>query len=70
MTYHINPKVYRLQHEIQTLKHHMRSTQHRMGLNNPTILQNYREMIRTREELIIMLEGQQKIPTLSEVVGG
>ncbi len=69
MRFNINPKVYRLQHEIQTLKRHMRSAQKRMGLSNPAILQNYREMIRAREELIVMFEGQS-IPTLSEVVGG
>lgn len=63
--YSIHPKIYRLQHEIQTLKRHMKNAQQRMGMNNPSILHNYREMIRTREELVEMLEAQQT-PTLQE----
>ena len=70
MIFNVHPKIYRLQHEIKTLQHHLRSAQRRMGLSNPAILQNYREMIRTREELIVMLESQQKIPTLNQVIGG
>lgn len=65
MTYSIHPKIYRLQHEIQTLKRHMKNAQQRMGMRNPAILHNYREMIRTREELVAMLEAQQ-IPTLHD----
>jgi len=69
MTYSIHPKIYRLEHEINTLKRHMRNAQRRMGMTNPAILNNYREMIRTREDLVKMLQNQQRIPTLSEVVG-
>ncbi len=69
MTYSIHPKIHRLEHEINTLKRHMRNAQRRMGMTNPAILNNYREMIRTREDLVKMLENQQRIPTLSEVVG-
>jgi len=63
MMYSIHPKIYRLKHEIQTLKRHMKNAQQRMGMTNPAILHNYREMIRAREELVTMLEAQQ-IPTL------
>lgn len=60
MTYSIHPKVYRLQHEIHTIERHMRNAQQRMGMNNPAILQNYREMIRTRQELMALLSSQGK----------
>lgn len=55
MTYSIHPKIYRLQHEIETIERHMRNAQQRMGMNNPAILHNYREMIRTRQELVELL---------------
>lgn len=55
MTYSVHPKIYRLQHEIETIERHMRNAQKRMGINNPAILHNYREMIRTRQELVEML---------------
>lgn len=64
--YSVNPKIYRLKHEIQTIKRHMKNAQQRMGMNNPSILHNYREMIRNREELVTMLESQQDVPTLQE----
>jgi len=69
MTYSIHPRIYRLEHEIHTLKRHMRNAQRRMGMSNPAILHNYREMIRNREEMVQMLMNQQKIPTLHEVIG-
>jgi len=47
----------------------MRNAQRRMGMSNPSILHNYREMIRNREEMVQMLMNQQKIPTLHEVIG-
>lgn len=60
MMYHVNPKVYRLQHEIDTIERHMRNAQRRMGMNNPAILHNYRDMIRTRQELVkLLLQKQQ-----------
>lgn len=58
MTYSINPKVYRLQHEIHTLERHMHNAEQRMGVSNPAILQNYREMIRARQELMVLLNNQ------------
>ncbi|NVK37523.1 MAG: hypothetical protein HWE18_06335 [Gammaproteobacteria bacterium] len=58
MTYSVHPKVYRLQHEIHTLERHMRNAQQRMGMNNPAILHNYREMIRTRKELMDLLNSK------------
>lgn len=67
MTYSIHPKIYRLQHEVHTLQRHMRNAQRRMGMNNPAILHNYREMIRTREETVVLLMAQQNIPTLNDV---
>ncbi len=67
MTYSIHPRIHRLQHEVNTLQRHMRNAQRRMGMSNPAILHNYREMIRTREEMVILLMEQQKIPTLSDV---
>lgn len=60
MTYSIHPKVYRLQHEIHTLERHMRNAQQRMGMSNPAILHNYREMIRARQELMALLESKEK----------
>ncbi len=68
MTYSVHPKIFRLEHEIHTLQRHMRSAQQRMGMNNPAILHNYREMIRTRQELVDIFKAQQA-PTLNEVVG-
>jgi hypothetical protein len=59
MTYSIHPKVSRLQHEIQTLERLMKNAQQRMGMNNPAILHNYREMIRTRKELVVMLSAKK-----------
>ncbi len=67
MTYSIHPRIHRLQHEVHTLQRHMRNAQRRMGMSNPAILHNYREMIRTREEMVVLLMEQQKIPTLSDV---
>ena len=68
MMYCVHPKISRLEHEIHTLQHHMRSAQQRMGMNNPVILHNYREMIRTRQELVEVFKAQQ-VPTLNEVTG-
>jgi len=36
----------------------MRNAQQRMGMNNPAILHNYREMIRTRKELMDLLNSK------------
>jgi hypothetical protein len=58
MTYHIHPKVARLQHEINTLERLMQNAQQRIGMSNPAILHNYREMIRARQDLIMMLEAK------------
>jgi len=58
MTYSIHPKVNRLQNEIHTLEKHMHNAEQRMGMSNPAILQNYREMIRTRQELMALLSGE------------
>jgi len=59
MTYSIHPKVHRLQHEIHTLERHMHNAEQRMGISNPAILQNYREMIRTRQELMDLLSSKE-----------
>jgi hypothetical protein len=58
MTYSVHPKIYRLENEIQIIERHMRNAQQRMGMNNPAILHNYREMIRTRQELVILLSAR------------
>jgi hypothetical protein len=67
MKYSIHPRIYRLQHEVNTLQRHMHNAQRRMGMSNPAILHNYREMIRTREEMVELLMAQQEIPTLNNV---
>lgn len=36
----------------------MRNAQQRMGMSNPAILHNYREMIRTRQELMDLLNSK------------
>ena len=59
MTYSIHPKIYRLENEIQIIERHMRNAQQRMGMNNPAILHNYREMIRTRQELVTLLSAKE-----------
>lgn len=61
MTYSIHPKVYRLQHEIHTLERHMHNAEQRMGVSNPAILQNYREMIRARQELMALLTNNETV---------
>ncbi len=38
----------------------MRNAQQRMGMSNPAILHNYREMIRTRQELMDLLNSKGK----------
>ncbi len=68
MTYRIHPKIHRLEHEIHTLQRHMRNAQRRMGMTNPAVLTNYRDMIRVREELVTLLMNQQNKPTLNQVV--
>ncbi|GAA6134631.1 hypothetical protein NBRC116188_14200 [Oceaniserpentilla sp. 4NH20-0058] len=55
MTHSIHPKIYRLQHEIITIERHLHNAEQRMGVSNPAILQNYREMIRARQELMELL---------------
>ena len=60
MTYSVHPKIYRLENEIQIIERHMRDAQQRMGMNNPAILHNYREMIRTRQELVSLLSAKEK----------
>jgi hypothetical protein len=55
MTYSIHPKIYRLNHEINTLERLATSARQRIGMSNPAVLQNYKEMIEVRKELIEML---------------
>lgn len=70
MIYSIHPKIYRLQHEIDTLKKHMRNAQQGMGMTNPAILRNYRDMIHAREDLISMMQNRHhKPPILRDVIG-
>lgn len=58
MTYSIHPKIHRLQHEIHTLERHLTNARQRIGMTNPSILQNYKEMIQTRKDLIEMLQAR------------
>jgi len=67
MMYRVHPKIYRLQHEIHSLMRHMANAQRRMGASNPSILQSYSEMIRTRQDLVHLLQKQQSIPILEEM---
>jgi hypothetical protein len=56
MTYSIHPKIHRLQHEIKTLERHFTSARQRLGMSSPSILQNYKEMIQVRKELVLLLQ--------------
>lgn len=58
MMYSIHPKVHRLQHEIHTLERHLKNAQQRMGMSNPSILRNYKDMIQTRKELMALLQAK------------
>lgn len=69
MIYSIHPKIYRLQHEIDILKKHMSNARRGMGMSNPAILQNYRDMIQAREELITIMQRRHSPPVLRDVVG-
>lgn len=60
MTYSIHPKIHRLQHEIHTLERHLTNARQRIGMTNPSILQNYKEMIQTRKDLIDMLQARHE----------
>jgi hypothetical protein len=60
MTYSIHPKVHRLQHEIKTLERHFTSARQRIGMTNPAILQNYKEMIQVRKELVLLLQTKHE----------
>jgi hypothetical protein len=68
MKYSIHPRIYRLRHEVNTLHRHMHNAQRRMGMCNPAILHNYREMIRTREEMVELLMALQAVPTVNNVI--
>lgn len=68
MMYSVKPRIYRLEHEIVTLRRHMKNAQQRMGLNNPAILHNYREMIRNPEELVSLLKHQTVTEEVIELV--
>lgn len=57
----INPKVYQLQHEIHTIQGQIRNAQCRSGMSNPSIVNNYRDMIRTRKELIALLQQSDDV---------
>lgn len=69
MIYSIHPKIYRLQHEIETLKKHLSNARRGMGMSNPAILRNYRDMIQAREELIEMMQRKQHPPVLRDMIG-
>jgi hypothetical protein len=60
MTYSIHPKIHRLQHEIKTLERHFTSARQRLGMSNPSILQNYKEMIQVRKELVLLLQTKHE----------
>ncbi|MFT6154498.1 MAG: hypothetical protein ACJA0E_000618 [Bermanella sp.] len=60
MTYTIHPKIYRLNHEIKTLERLATSARQRIGMSSPAILQNYKEMIQVRKELILMLNKKHE----------
>jgi hypothetical protein len=61
MPYSIHPKIHRLNHEIKTLERLSTSARQRIGMSNPAILQNYKEMIEVRKELIEMLHKKHKL---------
>lgn len=69
MTYSIHPKIYRLQHEIEIIKKHLSNARRGMGMSNPAILRNYRDMIQAREELILIMQRRNSPPMLHDVIG-
>lgn len=58
MTYSIHPKIHRLQHEIYTLERQLINARQRIGMSNPSVLRNYKEMIQNRKELINLLQAK------------
>ncbi len=55
MMYGISPKRYRLEHEIKMIEKRLHDAEMHYGDTHPSIVNNYREMIRNRRELISML---------------
>lgn len=62
MVYAVNPKCYQLEHEIKTIERRIKEAQRQFGAENPSIVNNYKEMIRSRQELIDLLERKGKNP--------
>lgn len=55
MQYYNDPKTNNLEHEIHYLQKRMKDVEMRYGKEHQAVLNNYREMIRTRQELIELL---------------
>lgn len=55
MQYYSDPKAHKLEHEIHYLQKRMKDVEMRYGKEHQAILNNYREMIRSRQELIVLL---------------
>ncbi|MCP5325444.1 MAG: hypothetical protein H7A09_03825 [Oceanospirillaceae bacterium] len=55
MQYYSDPKTIKLEHEIHYLQKRMKDVEMRYGKEHQAILNNYREMIRSRQELIELL---------------
>ena len=60
MVYAVNPKCYQLEHEIKSIERRIKEAQKHFGADNPAVVNNYKEMIRSRQELIELLENKGK----------
>lgn len=60
MVYTVNPKSYRLEHEIKAIERRIKEAKRHFGKDNPAVINNYEEMIRSRQELIDLLESKGK----------
>jgi len=60
MVYTVNPKSYRLEHEIKAIERRIKEAKRHFGKDNPAVINNYKEMIRSRRELIHLLEKQDE----------
>lgn len=62
MVYTVNPKSYRLEHEIKTIERRIQEAKRHFGQTNPAVINNYKEMIRSRRELIHLMNKQDHQP--------
>lgn len=61
MHYSINPKCNRLESEIKTIERRIRDVKMYLGEVSPSMISNYQDMIRSRQDLIDLLKNQAAI---------